>query len=365
MIINKIHLWTGLAIGLIFIVIALSGAILTWRPEISQIIYKQDIEPKDAPIVSVSSLKSALENDFPEGDFRTVLFRNGASTVNILLYVPGTYYYAFMDPYTGEVVHLQDMKTGWLNGLVSLHRNLMLGDIGRNIVHWVTLFSLVMLITGIVLWWPVKKSERKQRFKLKWNGSLKKLNYDFHNVLGFYASWILTFIIITGLFWGFEIIRKSIRGITHENQISYDIPLSDENGISNTSDLSILIDSLAVYYQEKYTDKFIRVDYPHGKTDPIHITIIDPDLLVYNTDHHYLDRYTGTRIEGNYQVGLYSESSNFSILNSLIYDIHFGTIGSFPGRILVFISSLIMASLPVTGFIIWLGKQKSTSEGKT
>jgi len=354
--INKIHLWIGLGIGLIFFVIALSGSIITWGPEITRIIYKQDIEPMDKPFVSVSALKSKINNVFPEGDFRTVLFQNHSSTVNILLYAPGTYYYAFMNPYTGELVHLQDMKTGWYSHLVSLHRNLLLGDIGRNIVHWVTLLTLFMLITGIVLWWPNKKTERASRFKLKWNVSPKILNYDLHNVLAFYASWVAIFIVVTGLFWGFEFIRSSLRSITQEDQNKYDVPISNENGISNLN-LSNLLDSLAISYQERYDDKLIRVDYPHGKTEAIHITIIDPDLLGYNTDHHYFDRYTGKRINGNFQVGLYSESSSFNILNGLVYDIHFGRIGGFAGRFLVFLTSLIMASLPITGFIIWFGRR--------
>ncbi|MDD4418797.1 MAG: PepSY domain-containing protein [Bacteroides graminisolvens] len=37
---------------------------------------------------------------------------------------------------------------------------------------------------------------------------------------------------------------------------------------------------------------------------------------------------------------------------------HTGSILGLPGRIIVFLASLIIASLPVTGFIIWWRKKK-------
>lgn len=358
-VVNKVHLWIGLMTGLLFFIIALSGAILTWKPEISRMLYNEDIEPQNKHFVSVSQIKLTIAQEFPEADFRTVLFRDSASTANALLYVPGTYYYAFMNPYTGEIVHLQDMKKGWLNIMVPLHRNLMMGQTGRKIVHWVTLLSLFMLISGIILWWPVNKYGRRQAFTLKLGISPKKLNFDLHSVLGFYATWIGIFLVITGLFWGFDFFKNSIKTMTGEEQITYETPVSNSNRLSKTTNLSSRIDSIAVDFREKQKGKFINVAYPHSETDPIHITVIDPESLINNADHYYFDQYSGDGIKGDFQIGLYKDASSFRKINMLVYDIHLGTIGGLPGRILVFIASLILASMPVTGFIIWLGKRKS------
>ena len=45
-------------------------------------------------------------------------------------------------------------------------------------------------------------------------------------------------------------------------------------------------------------------------------------------------------------------------INDLNYDLHVGQAMGFIGKMLAFLASLICASLPVTGFIIWLGKKK-------
>jgi uncharacterized iron-regulated membrane protein len=44
------------------------------------------------------------------------------------------------------------------------------------------------------------------------------------------------------------------------------------------------------------------------------------------------------------------------------YDIHVGSILGLPTKIIAFIVSLICASLPVTGFMIWWGRRKRKPE---
>ena len=38
------------------------------------------------------------------------------------------------------------------------------------------------------------------------------------------------------------------------------------------------------------------------------------------------------------------------------YDIHIGAIGGIAGKIIAFLSSLLIASLPVTGTLLWYGR---------
>ncbi|MDF9797255.1 putative iron-regulated membrane protein [Catalinimonas alkaloidigena] len=354
----RLHLIIGLGVGLLFFIIALSGAIYTWAPEIERIIYKQKIAARDTSFVPISALKSTLDQVFPEGDFRTAFYRNKSSTAEVLLYAPGTYYIAQMNPYSAELVHLQDMNQGWLNYIKFIHRNLMLGDIGREIVHWVTLLALPMLLTGLVLWWPSKRKVSKHLFKIKWNASPKRLNYDLHNVLGFYATWILIFSILTGIFWGFDAVKEILRAGTAENESVYEIPKSDINNSGGETDQFLVMDSLMQLYQSRFPNKNISVSNPHQEDEPIRVALIDPAMLVYNVDHHYHDRYSGKRITGHFEHGVYDQNSTFTTLNGLVYDIHFGNIFGFPGKMLVCLASLIAASLPVTGFIIWWNKKK-------
>ena len=357
-ILGQIHLWIGLVVGLLFFVIAFSGALYTWMPEMSRLAYNEAVEPQALPFVPISSLKSTLDREFPEGDFRTAYCRDRASTAEVLLYVPGTYYKAFLNPYTGELVHLQDMKTGWLHYLKDTHRNLMLGDFGRNVVHWVTLLSFLMFVTGLVLWWPNKQAGKKRCFTLKWGKFTKRLNYDMHNVLGFYASLISIFAILTGIYWGFDFAKDAVRVGTGGDEVTYATPLSDEAGVDEAIDQFALMDSMMVEFKKQHPSKFIRMSNPHSPTDPINVVVIDPDQPAFMSDHYYFDRYSGKQIKGNFENSSYADASGDQLINQMVYDIHFGSILGFPGRMLMFLASLIASSLPITGFFVWWGKRK-------
>jgi uncharacterized iron-regulated membrane protein len=51
-------------------------------------------------------------------------------------------------------------------------------------------------------------------------------------------------------------------------------------------------------------------------------------------------------------------------MNNMNYDVHVGQILGLPGKTIAFLASLICASLPITGFIIWLGKRKKSKSKK-
>lgn len=48
----------------------------------------------------------------------------------------------------------------------------------------------------------------------------------------------------------------------------------------------------------------------------------------------------------------------------LNYDLHVGSIGGIWTKIIAFLVCIILASLPVTGFIIWWGKKKKGKKSR-
>lgn len=89
-------------------------------------------------------------------------------------------------------------------------------------VRYSTLIFLVMLISGIILWWPRNKAALKQRYWFRWKQSTqwKRKNYDLHNVLGFYVSWVVVFMAITGLVWSFTWFDKGLYYLLSGGEVS-------------------------------------------------------------------------------------------------------------------------------------------------
>ena len=72
------------------------------------------------------------------------------------------------------------------------------GQIGEWIVGLITALTLFMAIAGLVLWWP------RKIFSVKTSASGRRINFDLHNVFGFYASAVFLFIALTGMMISFE-----------------------------------------------------------------------------------------------------------------------------------------------------------------
>jgi hypothetical protein len=84
---------------------------------------------------------------------------------------------------------------GLVAWFTDLHTNLLGGQTGRKVNGFLSIFVVIMSVTGLVLWWPgtgrVKRSLRIE-FKANW----KRLNWDLHSVIGL---WMFAFVFVWGV----------------------------------------------------------------------------------------------------------------------------------------------------------------------
>src|SRR5690606_6796518 len=91
-----------------------------------------------------------------------------------------------------------------------LHRQLLMGKTGKVITGICCLSYLVILITGLFLWWPKNSKILRQRLKIKWDAKFKRVNWDLHAVAGFYSLPLLFLIAFTGLTWSYKWFNNGI-----------------------------------------------------------------------------------------------------------------------------------------------------------
>ena len=82
-----------------------------------------------------------------------------------------------------------------------------------------TLIFVVMLISGLVLWWPRNKKGKRKSFTIKWDARWRRKNYDLHRVLGVYVYAIALILALTGLVWGFEWFRDGLHAVAGGRQV--------------------------------------------------------------------------------------------------------------------------------------------------
>lgn len=365
---GKIHLWLGLASGLVVFVIGLTGCILAFEEEICGLLNYgvfQKAEKKGqafAPPSAVFSVAdSALAGKRIARKYYTMYPRN--ERVNALWALDSTrqYHAVLQDPYTAHVISRYQYKTSFFAVVLHIHISLGLGEPGTQVVKYATLIFVLLMITGIILWKPASKKGYRQRFTIKWNAKAKRLNYDLHNVLGFYMAWVAIFIALTGLVWSFEWMNNSVQWIANGGKTiaaKKTALQSDTTGMAGKTGASYyaMADSLFNEHLEKADAIYaIRVYQPSSPVDALRFTIETRKGSSYaRADEYLYDQYNGKLLA----YRSFADLNNGEKLRRMNYYIHVGSIGGITGKALAFFASLIAASLPVTGFIIWRGRKK-------
>lgn len=362
-IIGKVHLWLGLGSGILVFIIAVTGCLYAFKEEIEDMTEPyRFVKSEDKPYVEPSRLKVIAEAQLPGKHIHSVSYgrKTDAARVSFYAYEPEEYYYlVYINPYSGEVLKTKDMEAGFFHWVLDGHFYLWLPPtIGQPVVATATLVFVVMMISGIMLWWPKNRAARKQRFSVKWNARWRRVNYDLHNVFGFYMTWVVIFIALTGLVWGFQWFSKAAYWtMGGEKSTEYVEPLSDTT--NKKPQYAQPVDVIWAKLSQEYPQaEVIDMHFPTSDSGAIEAAL-NPDKGTYwQTDYRFYDLYTLKEIPVKHVWGKMEDAKTADKIFRMNYDIHTGAIWGLPGKFLAFFASLIAASLPVTGVMIWLGRRK-------
>ena len=86
-------------------------------------------------------------------------------------------------------------------------------SVGKMIVGISTLLMVVILVSGLVIWWPRTRKALNNRLKVSCRKGWRRFWYDSHVTLGFYSSLFLLAMALTGLTWSFGWYRSFAYGL--------------------------------------------------------------------------------------------------------------------------------------------------------
>ncbi len=377
--IRLIHLWLGLASGLVVFIIAVTGCILAFEHEIKHYTQPwQYVQQEDKPFLLPSQLRAIAEQriygdsaGYPGKQITAVQYC-GSKKAAIVTYSQSKagVTLLYMNPYNGTVQKEKILNNDFFRIVLGIHFYLLLPpDIGRPLVASSILIFVVLLISGMILWWPRRwnKKSFKQGYTIKRGASFKRTNYDLHNVLGFYSLFFTLILALTGLVWGFEWYEKGLYKITSGGKTLEKLkrPLSDTT--SNTALYQHPEDVLFLQAAKQHdlSDARFQLTLPAKSSDPFTTNYNPSQSTYYKREFRYYDRNSLQELKGEgIYAKAYKEATAADKLYRMNYDIHVGAIAGLAGKILAFFASLVAASLPVTGFLIWWGKRKKAVQQK-
>jgi uncharacterized iron-regulated membrane protein len=371
--IRKAHLWLGLTSGLVVFVSMLGAAVFVWEEELNNwyhgdLVFVERVTRHAQPLSQLWKAAQAAVPDreltdvqiFREAD-RSYVFSNYKKSDNPgFSWMSGMEYMdlVYVDQYTGKVKGVVDKRYDWIFMSRMLHQCLLIRqDVGHYIVGYATLIMFVMVITGIILWFPKNKAALKQRFSIKWTGKWRRVNFDFHSVGGFYMSVVIVFFAATGLVWTFKWWTNGIYrllGTDPKKVWETHSPIELES-----AEYLLAVDkAIADALQRRPTWTRMGVSIPgseENEAQEIGVFLRFEDGSGWDSsDGYYYNPKTGAlhadHLQEDKTLGAKWRNSNYAM--------HVGSIYGLPTKLLAFAASLFCATLPISGFLIWRGRRK-------
>lgn len=199
------HLIAGLLVGVIVLSMACSGLLIAYETQLMDWA-NRDLRVQ-APAENSTRLGvEALLAKTREGGIHAsgvTVKSDPALPVTLSVGREGTYYF---NPYTGE--NLGEGAKSWhdfFHAATEWHRFLtqtgLERPVGKAITGAGTLLFGFLLVSGIYLWWPRHWRASNLKAALLFNRRLKgrARDWNWHNVIGFWSSFPMLLIILTGL----------------------------------------------------------------------------------------------------------------------------------------------------------------------
>ncbi|WP_312901972.1 PepSY-associated TM helix domain-containing protein [Chryseobacterium taichungense] len=382
----KLHLWFGLSVGLIVFIVSLSGTMYVFKDEIQNQLRKEAMYVNAETIrrnpLSVEVLKEKLtlelNQKYPLTSVEIPLDKT--KSYKFLYYEKNKEAWNYFDevkinklvyvnPYNGAILGIYNEKYDIFPILKSIHWSLLLKtDWGKYVVGIPVVLFIIMLITGIILWWPKNKKARKGRFSFDWKNvkTWKRKNYDLHNILGFYVSFIALIISLSGIYFSYPWVKNIFNfALSGSSELPKEKPIqSPDSLIAKNSSVFDLTAQQTKKLYPAYSSFRIPLNGKNKKGKElknIPVTVYGEDGRFSVRSQLAFDKYSGKLLMNTSHQQL-NNAEKYANAN---YDVHTGSYFGIFGKIIWFIAGLICTSLPVTGFLIWLGKNKKKGIRKT
>jgi uncharacterized iron-regulated membrane protein len=356
------HFYAGIVFAPFLITLAITGGIYLFKPQVESFLYKDYYYvhadgQKLLPSKLIEKVKeSQLDAQFTR--YKPGVEGNRTSEVGII--DGDKSLTVFVNPYSGEIVGEINDADKFMGQIEKLHGQLMVGTVGDLLIELAVCWGLILLITGMYLWWPRDRKGLFKRLINRQNRGKRSFWRDIHAVTGFLLSLGIAFLILTGLpwtgFWGQQVQNIGTNtGTGIPAPVWGEKPKSIEPVNGNGSPISIdevirIADSQKIY-------PGYDVYFPDSPEGVYTVQVFLPKSSDEATLH--IDQYNGKVLSD-------SRYKDYGLLGKAIttgYYLHIGAELGLLNQIVGLIVCLGIVLIVVTGTLMWWKRKPSNKLG--
>lgn len=387
---RNIHLWLSVPFGILITLICFSGAALVFEKEVMELCHRElyFVKKVEAAPLPMEQLMTKVAATLPDSVSVTGVNISSDSerAYQVTLSKPRRAS-MYVDQYTGEIMGKYE-RAPFFNFMFRMHRWLLDsmkqdGGIfwGKMIVGTSTLMFVFVLISGIVVWWPRTRKALKNSLKIVANKGWRRFWYDLHVAGGMYALVFLLAMALTGLTWSFQWYRTGFYktfgvevqpSMGHGNAAANATAKggkreeSPEGRSGRPGNRGEKPEGGGEHSESRERRK--RSPYTNWQQVYEQLAEANPDYKLISVsdgsasvalprfgNQRGTDRYKFNPRNGEItETTLYKDLDNSGKIRGWIYSVHVGSWGGMLTRILTFIAALVGASLPLTGYYLWI-----------
>ncbi len=212
------HFYAGLFCIPFIIVLASSGSIYLFKPQIESWLDREydNLAIKDHAASAADQIRAALAA-VPGSTLNALRSARGpSSAARVIVGQEGKAIRVYVHPETLQVLKTVDENSRFMKVLFRLHGELLMGNRGSTVVELAASWAIIMILTGLYLWWPRKAKTLGGIVYPRLGGGSRMFWRDLHGVTGFWISGLALFLLLSGLpwakFWGDYL--KNVRRLT-------------------------------------------------------------------------------------------------------------------------------------------------------
>lgn len=361
------HLWLGLSLGLLFVLIGLTGSALVFYVGIDEALHPEARSDARAPAPGWSSpvwdraLATGRAAGFdPTGKWSFEVTGEGGA-------IPARYYppsapgaahpprqMVWFSPDGRRIVRVAPWGGYLMSWIYELHMQLLAGDVGMQVVGWSGTAMLVLLVTGVIAWWPRGSWAKALAFKRR-AAPIRRL-HDLHNLTGVGSALLLLIVTATGVILALPGVKATLLAPA---------PVPEPRSSSGTGMPISLYRALGVARPAIPDGRLVFIDVPGDIDQPYRIRLQvprDPHAR-FPGGYVFVDRRPA-RVVAVQDV---RAGGIGTAINAWVRPLHDGSIGGLPVRILAVLIGMAPMALYLTGFLRWKrrkSRQKLTHMGE-
>jgi len=222
------HFYAGLFSLPFIIFLAITGAIYLYRPQIEHWIDQpyDHFTPNGPPATAEARVKAALAAVPGSTLDAYELPKSPMAASQILVTKGGEQTRVYVHPQTLQILKTVKESDRFINVIFNLHGELLMKNPGSMVVELAASWAIIMMITGLYLWWPRQGRGLAGVLYPRLDGGPRLFWRDLHAVTGVWVSGLVLFLLLTGLPWAYVWgnYLKKIRAVTHTDVIEQKWP---------------------------------------------------------------------------------------------------------------------------------------------